>query len=266
MENKKPTIKDIAERAGVSPTLVSFIINGKAEGKCTNEIRQRVLHVINIMDYHPSKIAQAFAKSKSGNIILLTDKHKTVLQQAESFHLVRMLGKALEKAQLNLVIRSYLEAVRIDTADAIICAGTEEEAFRKIAAENFVPILAVDARIHDELFFQILQDFKKVMRAGEDAFGKGNFSVVLVDMYSESHKKEICEVCGEVTFLSDHGLATVPKGNIVTVNESLLTLPELADRKFAFVPAITEERIDAIIDCYNKAIRRDRVKTHVVLI
>ncbi len=263
-ESNKVTIRQVAEKAGVSVTTVSFILNGITD-KCSKETRQKVLHTINILNYHPSGLAQSFAKGKSGNVIVLADKHDTVLQQAESFQFVRMLGKALEKNRLNLVIRTYLEAIRIDAADAIICIGTEEETFRKIAAENFVPLLAVDSRIHDELFFQVLQDFEKVMQAGREKFGE-DFHVVLVDMYSESAKREIRAVCGEVTFLSEHGLGRVPKGNIVTVNESLMNLPELADREKLLVPSKTEERIDAIIECYKKAADRTTVTTHVVRI
>ena len=263
-ENNKVTIKEVAERAGVSVTTVSFILNGITD-KCSAATRQKVLHAINILDYRPSRVARCFARGKSDNIILLADKHKTVLQQAESFCLVRMLGKALERHKLNLTIRTHLGAIYVDSADAIICAGTEEETFRKIAAENFVPLIAVDSRIHDELFFQVFQDLEAVMKAGQERFG-GDFRVVLVDMYSESCKKEIREVCGEVTFLSDHGLGKVPKGNIVTVNESLMSLPELADREKLLVPAITEKRIDAILDCYNKAVKRETVASHVVRI
>lgn len=263
-DNNKVTIKDVAVAAGVSVTTVSFILNGITD-KCSKETRQKVLHTINILDYRPSRVARCFARGKSDNIILLADKHKTVLQQAESFRFVRMLGKALEKNRLNLIIRTYLEAIYVDSADAIICAGTEEETFRKIAAENFVPLLAVDSRIHDELFFQVLQDFEKVMQAGGERFG-GDFSVVLVDMYSESEKREIRKVCKRVTFLSGHGLQDVPQGNIVTVNESLMNLPELADREIFLVPAMTEKRVDAILDCYNKAVKRETVETHVVRI
>ncbi len=263
-EINKITIKEVAQEAGVSVTTVSFILNGITD-KCSNETRQKVLHAINILGYRPSRVARCFARGKSDNIILLADKHKTVLQQAESFKLVRMLGKALERNRLNLIIRTYLEAIYVDSADAIICAGTEEETFRKIAAENFVPLLAVDSRIHDELFFQVFQDFGAVMRAGHERFGS-DFSVVLVDMYSESCKEEIREVCGDVTFLSEHGLGCVPRGNIVTVNESLMNLPELADREKLLVPAITEKRVDAILDCYYKAVKRESVATHVVRI
>ena len=110
-----------------------------------------------------------------------------------------------------------------------------------------------------------MQDFEKVMKAGEERFGK-DFHVVLVDMYSESCKKEIREVCGDVTFLSEHGLAEVPKGNIVTVHESLMNLPELGDREKLLVPAITEQRVDAILDCYYKAVKRETVESHVVRI
>lgn len=264
--SEKITIREIAEEACVSVATVSYIINGLHEERYSRETKQRVLQIVNLRDYHPSKIAQSYARSKTNNIILLTDKHESVLQKAESFDFIRMLGKALEKHGLNLLIRSYLEATRIDTANAIICAGTQEETFRKIAAKNFVPFLTVDARIHDNLFFQVFQDFHKVMAAGEAKFGKDNFSVVLVDMYNETHKEEIRAICGDVVFLTDNGLENVPKGNIVTVNSMLPKLSELKDREFLLCPALTDDRIDAIIDCYKKASDRVSVDTHVILV
>ncbi len=263
---QKITIKEIAQKAGVSVATVSYIINGVHEDRYTLETKQRVLQIINLYNYRPSKLAQSLANSKSSNVILLTDKHSSVLQKAENFDLIRMFGKALEKQGYNLLIRTHLDAIRIDIADAIVCAGMEEERFRRLAQKNFVPMLTVDAKINDELFFQVHQDFGAVVSSGDGQFGKDNYSVVLVDTYNETLKKEIREIVPSVLFLGENSLNGVPKGNIVTVNASLTKLSELADRNFLLLPALTDERISAVLECLRMATEREDVSTHTVLV
>lgn len=262
----KITIKDIAREANVSVATVSYVINGVHEERYTLETKQKVLQIVNLYNYRPSKLAQSLANNKSNNIILLTDKHNSVLQKAESFDLIRMFGKALEKKGYNLLIRAHLDATRIDTADAVVCAGIEEERFRRLAQKNFVPMLTVDAKIDDELFFQIWQDFDALKKAGDEQFGNGNYSVVLVDTYNETLKSEIRKILPSAVFIAENSLDGVPQGNIVTVNASLTKLAELQDREFLLLPALTDERIAAIIECLRLATEREKVESHIVLV
>lgn len=264
--SKQLTIKEIAKLAGVSVATVSYVINGINEERYTKETKQKVLQVVNLYNYRPSKLAQSLANNKSSNIILLCDRHSSVLQKAENFDLIRMLGKALEKQGYNLLIRTHLDAIRIDIADAIVCAGMEEKRFRRLAVENYVPMLTVDAKINDELFFQVYQDFSALMDGGRKHFGGDDFTVVLVDTYNETLKADIRAVCGNVVFLGENTLDAVPEGNIVTVNSSLSELTELADRKFFVAPALTDERIDALLACLHNATERTTVTTHTVLV
>lgn len=263
---EKITIKDIAREAGVSVATVSYIINGINEERYTKETKQKVLQVINLYNYRPSKLAQSLANNKSSNVILLCDRHTSVLQKAENFDLTRMLGKALERQGYNLLIRTHLDAIRIDIADAIVCAGMEEKRFRRLAVENYVPMLTVDAKINDELFFQVYQDFESLMRAGTRVFGADNFSVVLVDTYNETLKADIRRICKNAIFLGENSLDAVPSGNIVTVNTSLSELSELGDRSFFVAPAQTERRIEALLGCLHNATERVAVTTHTVLV
>lgn len=263
---EKITIKDIARLAGVSVATVSYVINGVHENRYTRETKQKVLQIVNLYNYRPSQLAKAFAASKSSNVIILTDKHESVLQKAESYNLLRLLGKTLEKVGFNLILRSHLEDARVDTADAIICAGMEELRFRRLAQENFIPLLSVDGKINDQLFFQVYQDFAHVLREGEIKFGKNNFSVVLVDMYNEMLKTEIRAVCEDVVFLDGNDLSVIPAGNVVTVHSSLTELSELNDRNILLIPCNTQSMADALFDCLEKATGREEVSTHTVLV
>ncbi len=67
---KNVTILDIAERANVSISTVSRVLNNTAP--VAEETRQRVLHVIAELDYKPNLFAQGLAGGQSRTIGVLT--------------------------------------------------------------------------------------------------------------------------------------------------------------------------------------------------
>ena len=262
----KITIKDVARLAGVSVATVSYIINGKHEDRYTEETKRKVLQIVNLYNFQPSRLAQSFALSKSRNVIVLTGKHDSVLQKAESYDFLRLFSKTFERLGYNLIMRTFLENTRIDTADAIICVGMEEDKFRRLARENYVPLLSVDGKINDELFFQIYQDFPHVLQEGEKKFGKGNFTLALVDMYNQTLKDEIKALPGDVLFIGDNDVSKLPKGNVVTVHSSLKNIRGFESSEMLFVPANTQARVDAILECFNHATERVQGITHTVTV
>ena len=54
---QKVTRKDVAREAGVSETIVSYVLNKNRYVK--EEKRQRVLEVVEKLQYHPNNIARA---------------------------------------------------------------------------------------------------------------------------------------------------------------------------------------------------------------
>ncbi len=260
---EKITIKDIARLAGVSVATVSYIINGKHENRYTTDTKRKVLQIVNLYNFQPSRLAQSFALSKSRNVIVVTDKHASVLQKAESYDFLRVFCKTFERIGYDLIMRTHLENTRIDMADAIICVGMEEDKFRRLAQENFVPLLSVDGKINDELFFQIYQNFENVIQKGEEAFGKDNFTIALVDMYNQTLKDEIAALYEKIVFLEDYDPEKFPKGNVVTVHSSLKNL-NAGNSNILVVPANTQARVDAILECFNMATERVQVTSHTV--
>ncbi len=260
---EKITIKDIARLAGVSVATVSYIINGKHENRYTTDTKRKVLQIVNLYNFQPSRLAPSFALSKSRNVIVVTDKHASVLQKAESYDFLRIFCKTFERIGYDLIMRTHLENTRIDMADAIVCVGMEEDKFRRLAQENFVPLLSVDGKINDELFFQIYQNFENVIQKGEEAFGKDNFTIALVDMYNQTLKDEIAALYDKIVFLEDYDPEKFPKGNVVTVHSSLKNL-NVGNSDILVVPANTQARVDAILECFNMATERVQVTSHTV--
>lgn len=69
MTNPKLTIKEIAEMAGVSPTAVSFVINGR-EGHVGKATRKKIKAVIKESGYHPNVASRRMRMNKTFNIAL----------------------------------------------------------------------------------------------------------------------------------------------------------------------------------------------------
>ena len=69
---KKISLKDIAEAAGVSTALVSFVLNGKRkEYRVGEETAQRILKIANDMNYQPNLAAKSLRSGKTKTIGLV---------------------------------------------------------------------------------------------------------------------------------------------------------------------------------------------------
>lgn len=69
---KKTSLVDIANHLGVSKTLVSFVLNGKAkEFRINDEVCQKVLDAARELNYQPNRIAQGLRTGKTHTIGLI---------------------------------------------------------------------------------------------------------------------------------------------------------------------------------------------------
>ncbi|MCW3806810.1 LacI family DNA-binding transcriptional regulator [Plebeiibacterium marinum] len=68
---KKPSLKDIASKVGVSTALVSYVLNGKMEGRISKEVASRIKEVAKELNYRPNQIARSLKTNKTNSIGLL---------------------------------------------------------------------------------------------------------------------------------------------------------------------------------------------------
>jgi LacI family transcriptional regulator len=99
------TLKDIAERAGVSTTTVSRILNGRETGvPIRDETRQKVLAIANELGYVPNLMARALRGSHSSLIGVLAQNI------ASLFH--SQILRGLNDAAVNRSYRVFLGQVQ----------------------------------------------------------------------------------------------------------------------------------------------------------
>ncbi len=69
-----PTITDVARKAGVSRTAVSYVLNdnGQRNKHVSDEARAKVLQAVQELHFHPDAFARALSKGQSEEIVLIT--------------------------------------------------------------------------------------------------------------------------------------------------------------------------------------------------
>ncbi|WP_077533048.1 LacI family DNA-binding transcriptional regulator [Massiliimalia massiliensis] len=64
------TIKDVAQKTGLSVSTVSLVLNHKPH-RISEETKQRVLEAAKEMNYHPNQLAVGLIKKKTNTIGLI---------------------------------------------------------------------------------------------------------------------------------------------------------------------------------------------------
>ena len=71
---KKVSLKDIAEKAGVSVTTVSLVLNGRAKDmKISEAMARKILALGEKMNYRPNHFAKGLRTGKTNTIGLIVD-------------------------------------------------------------------------------------------------------------------------------------------------------------------------------------------------
>ncbi|PPK87128.1 LacI family transcriptional regulator [Neolewinella xylanilytica] len=74
MRNKRQSIKDIATKLGVSPTTVSFVLNGKGEEKkISKEVINRVREYTTAINYKPNMVARSLRTGRTKILVFMVE-------------------------------------------------------------------------------------------------------------------------------------------------------------------------------------------------
>lgn len=73
MTKRRVRAADVAARAGVSVTAVSFVLSGKDAGKVAPTTRERILTAADELDYRPDRLARSLRRRSTQSIGVVTD-------------------------------------------------------------------------------------------------------------------------------------------------------------------------------------------------
>ncbi|TDN91539.1 LacI family DNA-binding transcriptional regulator [Microbacterium sp. BK668] len=134
---RRPTINDVAERAGVSKMAVSFALNNRPG--VSEETRRRVLDVADELGWRPSSVARSLSERRSGAVGLVLAKSVDALE-GDTFYLRLIAGM---EAELSVASTALSLLVARD-------APHELEIYRTLASERRADaVLIADLRLED---------------------------------------------------------------------------------------------------------------------
>jgi DNA-binding LacI/PurR family transcriptional regulator len=134
---RRPTIADVAQRAGVSKGAVSFALNGRSG--VSSETRQRILDVAAELGWAPNRQARALSTSRASALGLVVARAPELLG-ADPFFPTFIAG--VEKI---LAARDQALVLQVVTSPA-----AEEAGYRRLARDGRVDgVLVVDLRRGD---------------------------------------------------------------------------------------------------------------------
>jgi LacI family transcriptional regulator len=130
MARTRPTSADVAARAGVSRTTVSFVLNYRTDIQISDETRQRVFRAASELGYHPHAPARQLAGGRSHILALvLRQSAEQVAGDATLAETLRGLASAARAAGSRVMVEplapegTYDRLLRSQHADGLIVSG-----------------------------------------------------------------------------------------------------------------------------------------------
>jgi DNA-binding LacI/PurR family transcriptional regulator len=153
---RRPTIRDVAERAGVSKSLVSLVMRG--EPLVRDDKRRRVQQAAAELGYRTNLAARSLAAVRSGTVgVLAAD-----LRNPWSMDIVDAVGQALEEGRLATLLTSavlpssaadrprldvgVIGALRDLRVDGLLVVGSVPDRARLAEVVGDLPVVVVGAR------------------------------------------------------------------------------------------------------------------------
>jgi DNA-binding LacI/PurR family transcriptional regulator len=145
----RPTIKDIAQRAGVSKTTVSFALNDP--GRISAETYGRVMAIVAELDYVPNPVARTLTTKRLGALGLLLPQPVTeALRNPYLCEVIRGIGEICEEHELSLTMLPpikgrIIEAARRSFVDGLLTIGVgPDHEVVGILHRRHVPFVTID--------------------------------------------------------------------------------------------------------------------------
>ena len=159
----RTTMADVARESSVSLMTVSRVINGKAD--VSEETRQRVLEVIDRLEYRPSGIARSLATRRTGTLGLVvpdisnpffSDVARGVTTEAYREDYNVFLCSSEEDGQRELDLLHSLEEKRID--GLILCSSRLNDDVLSAVLARFPSTVLVNRRSRNPQVGTVLAD------------------------------------------------------------------------------------------------------------
>jgi DNA-binding LacI/PurR family transcriptional regulator len=142
----KPTIKDVAKKAGVSIATVSFVLNKRHGQAISEKVTKRVWRAAEQLNYHPNASAAGLARKRTHNVALVFYREPDMISNNFYSFVIQGAVDAAMAAEYNLFFSYVNDEYRghADLPKVIREANTEGVLFiREVHARMIADIQAL---------------------------------------------------------------------------------------------------------------------------
>mgnify|MGYP001024789189 CR=1 FL=1 len=176
------TLKDIAERAGVSMMTVSRVMNGN-QGKVSEKTAEKIRSLAEEMNYIPNSSARSLA-AKSSKIIAVILRDSAVYNPLANPYSSTLLGyitKEVQKRGYYVMIHLVQDFSNITfnlrswNAEGAVFLGVFDEEIRHIQHNNHIPLVFTDSYSNVRQLINVgIDDYKGGELAAKYFYAKGH--------------------------------------------------------------------------------------------
>ncbi|MBC5647734.1 LacI family DNA-binding transcriptional regulator [Christensenella tenuis] len=238
--NEMITLKDVAKRAGVSPSTVSYVLSGKKKVK--EETRSKIYEAVKTLNYSPNKVARSLKTNSTNTIgvmvnnlsdMFFIDILKAIESTAYEYKYNVILCDAVNSEEREI---SNLRSLLGQRIDGLIFAGTGKN--KKLNLDRLgIPVVTLDRSAGSGSGSIYVDNVKGGELATEHLIQAGKLPIALIT-YSTLISTFFDRMYGYRKTLEKYGLPynedLVVVTDFGTYNEGYNAVRELLKRKVEF--------------------------------
>jgi len=164
----KPTINEVARKAGVSLATVSRFLANPFSVKEKN--RKKIDEAVKELNYKPSLFARKLAGGRAGIYGLIIPGYEGVFHSYYALEIIRGIGFVLEELNIDLYLHIWWQKDNFNTSlvDGVIFADIvgNEEQLERIKKEG-LPFVVLNKKMGDDISYVTIDNFFGGYRATE---------------------------------------------------------------------------------------------------